>query len=134
MNAKMRRNFSGAFLAHKDASGAWRLNGGLPHPVEVILNGVEAGAAQAFGAASIADIGIEWRPDAVLLCFVSGGKVQTVAAAAAIIHEPLGHLYESLPLMSFDAKARRFWQRVFRLVRMPGGRFLLKALTRSNQP
>jgi hypothetical protein len=40
----------------------------------------------------------------------------------------LGHLYESLPLVSIDADARRFWRRVFRLVRIPGGRFLLKIL------
>jgi hypothetical protein len=40
-------------------------------------------------------------------------------------------LYESLPLVSIDANARRFWRRVFRLVRIPGGRFLLKLLTRS---
>ena len=29
---------------------------------------------------------------------------------------------------SIDADARRFWRRVFRLVRIPGGRYLLKVL------
>jgi hypothetical protein len=53
-----------------------------------------------------------------------------VEAAAAIVHEPLGRLYESLPLANIDANARRFWRRVFRLVRLPGGRYLLKLLTR----
>jgi hypothetical protein len=38
----------------------------------------------------------------------------------------LPKLYEALPLARFDAKARRFWGRVFWLVRMPGGRSLLK--------
>ena len=56
------------------------------------------------------------------------------AATSAIVHEPLGHLYESLPLVKFDAKARRFWRRVFRLVRIPGGRYLLKFLARTSKP
>jgi hypothetical protein len=66
----------------------------------------------------------------VLLTFMRGNRVATVEAAGAIVHEPLGHLYESLPLVSIDADARRFWRRVFRLVRIPGGRYLLKVLTR----
>jgi len=37
------------------------------------------------------------------------------------------------PLASIDADARRFWHRVFRLVRIPGGRYLLKLLTRSGK-
>ncbi|HMH88482.1 MAG TPA: hypothetical protein VK523_07555, partial [Steroidobacteraceae bacterium] len=64
----------------------------------------------------------------VLLTFMSGDRVATVEAASAIVHEPLEHLYESLPLVSIDADARRFWRRVFRLVRLPGGRFLLRIL------
>jgi hypothetical protein len=38
-----------------------------------------------------------------------------------------------LPLVSFDDKARRFWRRVFRLVRIPGGRHLLGVLARRNR-
>jgi hypothetical protein len=38
-----------------------------------------------------------------------------------------------LPLASIDADARRFWRRVFRLVRIPGGRYLLKVLTRARR-
>jgi hypothetical protein len=45
------------------------------------------------------------------------------------VHEPLQDLYEGLPLASIDADARRFWRRVFRLVRLPGGRYLLRLLT-----
>jgi hypothetical protein len=37
-------------------------------------------------------------------------------------------LYEALPLAGFDATARRFWRRVFLLVRLPGGRYLLRLI------
>jgi hypothetical protein len=131
MNPKLRRNFSGAFQAHDLGNGAWRLDRGVPHPVDVYLHGSERRAAQAFGVASIGDLGIEWRAETVLLSFVSGERIETVEAASAIVHEPLGSLYESLPLQSFDADARRFWRRVFRVVRIPGGRYLLKFLSRS---
>jgi len=69
----------------------------------------------------------------VLLTFIAGEKVASVEAANAIVHEPLEHLYERLPLISIDADARRFWRRVFRLVRIPGGRYLLKLLARSRR-
>ena len=59
---------------------------------------------------------------------MSDERVASVEAASAIVHEPLEHLYERLPLVSIDADARRFWRRVFRLVRIPGGRYLLKVL------
>jgi len=38
-------------------------------------------------------------------------------------------LYAALPLAQFDRRARRFWRRVFLLVRIPGGRSLLGMLT-----
>jgi len=68
-----------------------------------------------------------------LLTFMSEDKVASVEAANAIVHEPLDQLYERLPLISIDANARRFWRRVFRLVRIPGGRYLLKLLARSRR-
>jgi hypothetical protein len=130
MSPKMRRNFSGAFLALDRGNGAWQLTRAVPHQLDVFLRDAEPGAARAFGMAPIADLGIEWRAKTVLLTFMSGDRVAAVEAAFAIVHEPLGHLYESLPLVSIDADARRFWRRIFRLVRIPGGRYLLKALTR----
>jgi hypothetical protein len=126
----MRRNFSGAFLPQDRGNGAWHLSRAAPHEMHVFVRDAEHGAAQAFGTAPIVDFGIEWRAERALLTFMSGDRVATVEAAAAIVHEPLGHLYESLPLVSIDADARRFWRRVFRLVRFPGGRYLLKVLTR----
>ena len=57
---------------------------------------------------------------------------RSVQTHSAIVHEPLARLYEALPLAELDAKARRFWRRVFRLVRIPGGRYLLLAMARRN--
>jgi hypothetical protein len=36
-------------------------------------------------------------------------------------------------LAEFDAGARVFWKRVFRLLRIPGGRYLLGWITRRGQ-
>jgi hypothetical protein len=130
MSPKMRRNFSGAFLPQDRGNGAWQLSRAAPHEAQVFVRDAETNAAKAFGTAPIVDLGIEWHAENALLTFMSGDRVATVQAAAAIVHEPLGHLYESLPLVSIDADARRFWRRVFRLVRFPGGRYLLKLLTR----
>jgi hypothetical protein len=131
MSAKLRRNFSGAFLPQDLGAGAWQLSRPAPHEINVFLRDAERGAQRAFGTGPLVDLGIEWHAEKALLTFLSDERVGSVAAASAIVHEPLEHLYERLPLVSIDADARRFWRRVFRLVRIPGGRYLLKALARS---
>jgi hypothetical protein len=131
MAPKLRRNFPGAFVTHDRGGGTWQLTRAAPHELSVFLRETERGASRGFGEAPIVELGIEWHEDRVLLTFLSGDRVASVEAASAIVHEPLEHLYESLPLVSIDANARRFWRRVFRLVRIPGGRFLLKLLTPS---
>jgi hypothetical protein len=130
MSLKMRRNFSGAFVAHDRGDGAWQLSRSAPHEATVYLRDAERGAAQSFGASQLIDLGIEWHAEKALLTFIAGGKVASVAAVSAIVHEPLSALYGDLPLATLDARARRFWRRVFALVRLPGGRFLLRLLTR----
>ena len=133
MSQKMRRNFSGAFLSQDSGGGAWQLIRSQPREMTVYVRGAEGDAAKVFGLGRISDLGIEWREERALLTFMSGGKVSSVAARGAIVHEPLGDLYAGLPLASIDADARRFWRRVFALVRLPGGRFLLRLLTRSRK-
>jgi hypothetical protein len=133
MSAKLRRNYSGAFLVQSRGGDAWQLSRAAPHEMTVFLSNAEQGAARALGTGPIVELGIEWQAGKVLLTFLSGDKVASVEAAGVIVHEPLAQLYESLPLPSIDADARRFWHRVFRLVRIPGGRYLLKLLTRSNK-
>ena len=133
MPQKMRRNFSGAFISQDRGRGAWQLVRSAPHEATVYVRDAQRDAASIFGRAPINDLGIEWHDEAALLTFVSEGKATSVAAGSAIVHEPLSELYASLPLAGIDARARRFWRRVFALVRLPGGRFLLKLLTRSRK-
>jgi hypothetical protein len=130
---KLRRNFSGAFLAQERGNGAWQLARPPPHETEVFLRGAEQGAKRAFATGPIIELGIEWREENVLLTFSAQGRVASVEAASAIVHEPLPRLYERLPMVSIDADARRFWRRVFGLVRIPGGRYLLKVVARSRR-
>jgi hypothetical protein len=130
MNPKMRRNFSGDFMPQDLGRGAWRLLSKAPRETSIYLQGTEGGAARSFGTTPLRDLGIEWRGETALLSFMSDDRVGTVEAGSAIVHQPLGQLYDSLPLQSVDANARRFWRRVFRLVRIPGGRFLLTLLAR----
>jgi hypothetical protein len=133
MSLELRRNFSGAFRPKTLGGGAWQLSRRAPHEIDVFLRDAEHGAAQAFGAAPIVDLGVVWHAKNVSLTFMSGERAVSVCAASAIVHEPLERLYENLPLVSIDADARRFWRRVFRLVRIPGGRYLLKVLTRARR-
>ena len=133
MSPKLRRNFSGAFLPQDRGNGAWQLSRPAPHEINVFLRDAERGAQRSFGTGPLLDLGIEWHAEKVLLTFMSDDRVASVEAASAIVHEPLDHLYERMQLVSIDADARRFWRRVFGLVRIPGGRYLLKALARSRR-
>jgi hypothetical protein len=131
MPPKSRRNFSGAFLPQDRGKGAWQLSRPAPQEINVFLRDAECSAERSFATGPLVDLGIEWHEEKVLLTFMSEERVASVEAASAIVHEPLERLYERLPMISIDADARRFWRRVFRLVRIPGGRYLLKVLARS---
>lgn len=130
MMAKMRRNFSGTFRAADLNAGAWHLYQTEPVRIDIFLRGVPGMQALQFLAGAFTELGIEWREGSVLITFLADGRVASVDAANALVHEPLERLYESLPLERFDGRSRRFWGRIFFLVRLPGGRALLSALTR----
>jgi hypothetical protein len=126
----MRRDLPGTFLTRELGKGAWRLTRSEPTPIELIVLGAEPQAAEALRSPDVRDIGIEWRAAAVSLTMTSAGRSKSARTMSAIVHEPLPRLYDALPLASLDAKARRFWRRVFRLVRIPGGRHVLGVLAR----
>jgi hypothetical protein len=96
-------------------------------------HGADPRTAEVLRVPEVADIDIEWHAAAVALTMTSAGRRRSVRSIGVIVHEPLARLYEALPLAALDAKARRFWRRVFRLVRIPGGRFLLLAMARRNR-
>ena len=125
-----RRNFSGSFEARNRGNGAWHLSRGAPHEIDVFLRGAQQDAAQIFGSVPLEGLCIEWQGKTALLSFTAGSGAGTVEAASVVVHEPLQSLYDGLPLATMDADARRFWRRVFRVVRFPGGRYLLRLLSR----
>ena len=130
MQPNMRRNLPGTFLTRNLGEGTWRLSRSEPTPVDVFVRGADSGVAEVLRPLDVRDIGIEWRAQTAVLTVTSAGQISTVETQSAIVHEPLAHLYEALPLAGFDAKARRFWRRVFRLIRIPGGRYLLRLVAR----
>jgi hypothetical protein len=125
----MRCNLPGTFLTRNLGQGRWLLSRGAPEPVEVLVLGAAPPAASS-PALEVSDIDIEWRVDSVWLRFISEGRPIAVQAQGAIVHEPLPRLYAALPLARLEEPGRRFWRRVFRLVRIPGGRYLLGFLAR----
>jgi len=126
----MRRQLSGTFLTHALGEGAWRLSRRGPNPIDVFLRGADSVAAEALSAPEVQGICIEWRANGVQLTLTSAQHLTLAAAQSAIVHESLPQLYEILPLVRLDAKARRFWRNVFGLVKIPGGRHLLGFLAR----
>lgn len=128
MKPKMRRNLPGAFLTQDLGEGAWRLSRTEAAPIDIFLRGTESAAAEALRSPPVRDIGIEWRAETVVLTVTSAEQPRTITAQSAIVHEPAARLYEALPLVTPDEGARRFWRRVFGLVRIPGGRHLLGIL------
>jgi hypothetical protein len=127
MPNNMRRNFAGPCSARAAYPGAWRIACGAPHEAQIIIRGADSRAAVVLSA-TLSDLGVEWQMRRVLLTMMSAGRVATAEASAVIVHEPLPKLYAALPLAEFDSGARRFWRRVFVLVRIPGGRLLLGML------
>jgi hypothetical protein len=135
MYAKKRCNLAGQFSARNIGPGAWRLARSEPAPADIFLRGVDSGAADALGSRNLKDADIEWQSDTVLMTITAAGRRMSFKTQSAIVHEPLARLYDDLPLVTLDENARRFWRRVFRLVRLPGGRHLLGILARrTRQP
>lgn len=130
MTPKMRRHLPGKFLARELDAGAWHLARGAPAPADIFLRGRDSRAAEVLRSLDLADIDIEWSGAAAQLTMTSAGRRRSVEMQSVIVHEPATHLYDALPLVTFDAEARRFWRRVFLLVRVPGGRYLLGLMAR----
>src|ERR1700722_6583567 len=133
MKPNMRRNLPGSYVTRALGEGAWRRSRSEPLPIDVFVRGADFRAAETLRPSAVRDVDVEWRAGTAALTPPGGGRPPSRSVQSASVHEPLGRLYEALPLVSLDAKARRFWRMVFRLVRIPGGRYLLGALARRNR-
>jgi hypothetical protein len=127
---KTRRSVNGRFTAGNLGSGVWRLSTDTSGGPEIYLLGVEADGAAMLSRSDLGPVEIDWRPDGVFVTLAPAPPDRLVRARHAVVHEPLARLYEGLPLERFDEAARRFWARIFRLVRIPGGPRLLKLFAR----
>ncbi|HLN48048.1 MAG TPA: hypothetical protein VK251_00945 [Steroidobacteraceae bacterium] len=130
MNASRSRTVAGSFAIHELGSNVWQLATGADAGPEIYLVGADSDAARIARDTNISTVELEWRDSRVLVTLTSIDGSKVLQARAALVHEPFARLYQNLPLAQFDSAARRFWRRVFRLVRIPGGRHLLRFMAR----
>jgi len=133
MRNNTRRSVCGRFEVRDLGSGAWHLSTGAAEGPEIYLTGTEPAAAGSLRGAAASAVACDWRDDGVFVTLTTREGTAALQARNALIHEPLTNLYASLPLASLDDAARRFWRRVFRLVRIPGGRYLLGFIARRSR-
>ncbi|HWJ35049.1 MAG TPA: hypothetical protein VNR70_07270 [Steroidobacteraceae bacterium] len=129
----MRQTVSGRFSARNLGGGAWQLVAGAASGTEIFLQGAGPDALELLQDASISVLGFEWHVDGVEIAVTGANGVRYLTTESAIIHAPSAHVYDGLPLARFDSDAKRFWTRVFRLIRIPGGRFLLGFIARGKR-
>ena len=124
----MQRLIRGPLERRELSPGTWHWS--APGGGELIIRGAEPGAAEVLRSAAPRAVSVEWLKDGALVTLITDAGPRLLRARVAVAHEPLAHLYETLPLLSFEPQARRFWRRVFFLVRIPGGRRLLGLVAR----
>ncbi len=124
-----RRSLPGPFSAAHLSSGLWQLTAEVPDGARVYLRGAAPEASKLLSDTRITALEFEWRSEGVMVSITGAGGARHFKSES-VIHTPAARLYDSLPLASFDGRAQRFWKRVFRLIRIPGGRLVLGAIAR----
>jgi hypothetical protein len=125
-----RQSLAGPFSATKLNSGVWQLWAEGAEGAHVYLRGAGPEASKLLAGMRVTALEFEWRTEGVMVRVTGADGVRHFKSESVLIHTPAARLYESLPLASFDAAAQRFWKRVFRLIRIPGGRLVLGAIAR----
>jgi hypothetical protein len=125
----MRRTLAGPFCASDLGSGRWHLTT-RGATAELFLHGAASGAGDALTDPSVTTLEFEWHTSGVRVTVARRLGATRFETVGVIIHEPKPRLYQALPLAGFDQRARRFWRRVFLLMRLPGGRLLLNIIAR----
>ena len=128
----LQRSLIGEFRVKAVNKDCWRIDNLAPPHESLWLRGVDAGAVPV--PALFDRLNVVWRTDGRIdVTLAAGSEALTVGASAALLHEPRERLYDSLPLAPYTIETARFWRRVFRLVRIPGGRLLLSWLARRSR-
>lgn len=123
-----RKTWTGAFRSERSSKRNWVIASVREPVVEITLLGADLGARVVSNG--VQRVSIDWLSEGATVELTSGSDVSRIHAPTVLVHESLPTLYRALPLAHFDARARRFWQRVFLLVRLPGGRTILRLLAR----
>ena len=133
MKSTIRRTLTGPLSTRDLGGGLWQVTAGTPAAaaaLELYLRIPAAADAMLLTQPGIRRLDVAWGADGVVVHVAGASRTGVLEASSAIIHEPQNRLYDALPLAGFDAQARRFWRRVFLLVRIPGGRHLLRLIAR----
>lgn len=125
-----RQTLPGPFSATRLNSDLWQLTAQTPDGARVYLHGAGPEASKLLAGMRITTLEFEWRTDGVMVRVTGAEGVRNFKSDSVLIHTPATRLYDCLPLANFDTDAQRFWRRVFRLIRIPGGRLLLGAIAR----
>lgn len=126
------RSLTGELRLTPLSKDRWRIDNLAPPHESLWLRGVEVRAAPL--PPRFDRLTVVWRADGhVGVTLAAGGEALIVDASTALLHEPRERLYDSLPLPPYTIETARFWRRVFRLVRIPGGRLLLAWLARRSR-
>jgi hypothetical protein len=124
----MQRIMRGPLEQRELGPGAWAW--AAPGGGELLIRGADPGAAEFLRGAAPSAVSVDWLEDGALVTLITDAGPRPLRARVAVTHQPLARLYETLPLARLEPQARRFWRRVFFLVRIPGGRRLLKLVAR----
>ena len=121
----MLRSLTGEFTLRELGQGTVNISATGPSPLDIWVRGADT---QLGHISSCSSVDIDWLGDGVRVTLRQGAQSAQFRAGSALIHEPKPHLYDRLPLGSINARTKRFWQRIFALVRLPGGPRLVRYL------
>jgi hypothetical protein len=130
MSKNVERTVNATLTARELPGGTWQLSSGAVGGVDIILRGTDPEARAALTGLRASKALVAWRPNGAIVTLTTVGGIRQIRARTVILHEPRALLYEGLPLVRMDDAARKFWRRVFWLVRIPGGRRLLGLVAR----
>lgn len=130
MSKNVERTISADLTARELAAGVWQLSSGAAGGIEIILRGTDPEARAALAGMRASKAVVVWQRSGAFVTLSAAAGTRQIRARTVILHEPRALLYDGLPLVRLDDAARRFWRRIFRLVRIPGGRRLLGLVAR----
>jgi hypothetical protein len=134
MSKNVERTLTTTLTARELPGGTWQLSSGTEGGVDIILRGTDPEARAALTGLRASKALVTWHRDGnrdgAAVTLTTAGGTRQIRARTVILHESRALLYDGLPLVRLEDAARRFWRRVFWLVRIPGGRRLLGLVAR----